>query len=902
MEYSKGKCDFRGKFFAGKAGRANRKEKKGDRDMNMTTIKNRRKSLDELEKECWAPAPSMLEEPPVWVALDKEPPGELKERGFSDDEEKEIALNGLWEMAWDGEESERLSGRSWEGSIPAQIPCSVHTALFEAGIIPDPTVGLQDAIAREYCYKTWWFKKEFDREPESAASVLCFEGVCHYGKVWLNGCYLGEHKGMFGSFSFDVSGILRERNVLIVKIENSPDDRRPMSEYMDNDEGWHDGVVINCVYGWHYACLPSRGIWMPVSLREKERTIQCEKPLVSCRDAEKGIVDICMKINRQWGRAEICGKIEGKNHDGAGGTFVYTCEGKDGGQVVHLQTQIQKPRLWWPTDLGEHNLYTLTMTVKDEAGSRKRFVTTFGLRTIEMAPLPGGPYEDLHNWTFVINKKPVFIKGTNWCTLDVLLRFRKETYRRFLSLAGEQHVQLLRAWGGGMPESETFYDLCDELGIMVMQEWPTCWDSQKKQPIAELEDTVLTHMPRLRNHPSLIMWCGGNESAKADGEAMDMMARYAYELDGSRCFHRTSPWGGALHNYSTYWDRQDIDVSLNLRSHFMGEFGMASAPNIESVARYVPAQEMGQWPPERFGSFGHHTPRFNQLEPNDMEHLGKRVPEFAAGDTMESFIWATQMAQATAIRHTLEAYRTRWPMATGICYYKLTDVYPACSWSTIDYYGVPKLSYYVIKDSYQPLHACLLFKTMRICEDRNYPVYLLDDAGCLKGKEWKVYARAYNEKLAVISERIFEGSGSGEVAWLGYLPVQTEQAGEGPVLFTAEVFVDGEKADGTFYWANYHRKTGSLLTLPQTKLAYSFREKNGKNQIGISNTGKVPAAGVTIECPARDTSFAVEDSMFWLNPGEERWLNITDTEGLRVKAWNVPKAQEKLPEGMERVS
>ena len=96
----------------------------------MTTIKNRRKSLDELEKECWAPAPSMLEEPPVWVTLDKEPPGELKERGLYDDEEKEIALNGLWEMAWDGEESERLSGRSWEGSIPAQIPCSVHTALF----------------------------------------------------------------------------------------------------------------------------------------------------------------------------------------------------------------------------------------------------------------------------------------------------------------------------------------------------------------------------------------------------------------------------------------------------------------------------------------------------------------------------------------------------------------------------------------------------------------------------------------------------------------------------------------------------------------------------------------------------------------------------------------------------
>ncbi len=260
---------------------------------------------------------------------------------------------------------------------------------------------------------------------------------------------------------------------------------------------------------------------------------------------------------------------------------------------------------------------------------------------------------------------------------------------------------------------------------------------------------------------------------------------------------------------------------------------------------------------------------------------------------MESFIWATQMAQATAIRHTLEAYRTRWPMSTGICYYKLTDVYPACSWSTIDYYGVPKLSYYVIQDSYQPLCACLLFQTMRICEDKDYPVYLLDDAGELNGRKWRVCVRAYSEKLAVISEKIFEGSGSAPVSFLGYLPVKKEQVKDGPALFTTEVFMDGEKADGIFYWANYQQKTGSLLTLPQTKLEYAVRERDGQKQIRICNTGKHPAVGVTVECPLRDTSFSVSDSMFWLNPGEERLLTATDTEGLRIKAWNVPAAKEE---------
>lgn len=183
--------------------------------------------------------------------------------------------------------------------------------------------------------------------------------------------------------------------------------------------------------------------------------------------------------------------------------------------------------------------------------------------------------------------------------------------------------------------------------------------------------------------------------------------------------------------------------------------------------------------------------------------------------------------------------------------------------------------------------------------DKDYPVYLLDDAGELNGRKWRVCVRAYSEKLAVISEKIFEGSGSAPVSFLGYLPVKKEQVKGGPALFTTEVFADGEKAGGTFYWANYQQKTGSLLALPQTKLEYSVRERDGQKQIRICNTGKHPAAGVTVECPLRDTSFSVSDSMFWLNPGEERLLTATDTEGLRIKAWNVPAAKEAFEEAFE---
>lgn len=840
-----------------------------------------RRSLDEIEKIAWNPKPSMLDIAVKEITLTK---GEYK---YHCAPLKVQSLNGTWEMAEGGSEEDRTDlSEEWRDIIPASIPCSVHTALYNAGKIPDPLVGLNDKIAREYCYKEWWFKKVFKRDKSLEEETLRFEGICYRAKIWLNGVYLGCHSGMFGTPEFKVAEYLKDDNILIVKIENAPAEIKPLSDFMDNDEGWHNGVVINCVYGWHYACLPSRGIWAPVHIISKPKKIVAEKPLVAAIDAEKGIVDVCVKISGGVSRGKLAGEIIPKNFRGDAYHFTQDWEVEKDGDVLHFRTTVPNPHLWWPVNHGEQNLYTFKMSFQAEGETRQYFESTFGIRTIMMAPLPGGPYEDKHNWTYVINGKKIFIKGANWCTTDVLLRFSKDNYRRFLTLAKRQNIQLLRAWGGGMPESEDFYELCDELGIMVMQEWPTCWDSQKQQPFEELEETVLSHMPRLRNHPSLIMWCGGNESREADGEAMDMMARYAYELDGSRTFHRTSPWGGALHNYSTYWDMQDIDVSLQLKSHFMGEFGMASAPNLNSVLRYLPIEERNIWPPDKLGSFAHHTPRFNQFEPNDMDYLSKHAAEFLNLDTMENFIWATQIAQATGIRHTLESYRCRWPESTGICYYKLTDVYPACSWSAIDYYGVPKLPYYILGDSYEPLHACLLFQSTRIEDKLNAPIYLLDDADQLESAEWKVIIKAYNEKLEPIRTFIKEGYGSVEtLKEFGIFTLEKDEITGELLLITTETIKNGKTVDGTFYWLNYHKDVGCLRKLPQTELSYEIE----KGTVIIHNKGEVSAVGVSIECLTADSEFLTEDSIFWIEPGKTRRVKVNRTENLTIKAFNAKK-------------
>ena len=840
-----------------------------------------KKSLDQIEREYWNPGPSMLDTPYI---IPEQKEGFAPKDAFP--ENRIISLNGDWQMAQGGREEERLSGE-WQDAITARIPCSVHTALLEAGRIQDPMIAINDKEARQYSYQEWWFKKEFSGKLPLQNAILHFEGICYRAHIWFNNTFLGTHSGMFGTPEYEIEPLLQEMNTLIVKIDNAPARPKPLSDFMDNDEGWHDGVVINCVYGWHYACLPSRGIWAPVWIQEGEE-IEFERPFVAAAGLKEGIADICVKIKKGSGKGVLAAEISPKNFEGESIHFTAQWEGK-AGDVLHYRVTIPDVKLWWPNGHGEQNLYELKLALHCPEGIQS-FQTSFGMRTIEMNPLPEGPDPEKYNWIYTINGKKIFVKGANWCTLDALLRFPKERYERFLGLAKQQHIQLLRAWGGGMPESDTFYDLCDEYGIMVMQEWPTCWDSQKEQPFEELEETVLDAMPRLRCHPSLIMWCGGNESKNADGEAMDMMARYAFELDGSRPFHRTSPWGGSLHNYGTYWDMQDMDVFVQLKSHFLGEFGLASMPDLSSVKKYVPGEEIGIWPPDPYGSIAHHTPRFNQFQPNDMDYLSFHAAEFEKLDSLEDFIWATQIAQATGIRHTLESFRAAWPQSTGVCYYKLTDVYPAASWSTIDYYGVPKLSYYILADSYEPLHAAVIFQSTKFDGELRVPVYVMDDADDLKGKSFCAIVRAWDRDLKLIQEESYPGSGSIDmVSKVGEFVLGKEYADGRLVLITAELTVgEGkEPVHRTFYWLNYQSEPGVLHGLPETALRVK-KEEDGL--IRIINQGAYPAVGVTIECEGAQESFTAEDSVFWLNPGEERLIRVNRTEGIKVSAFNAPGA------------
>ncbi len=830
------------------------------------------KSLDQLEKEYFNPKPSPFETESVHLDECSDIKAEMGEM-------PRVSLNGEFLMADGGTVAKRTDLKeNWDDAIKANIPETVHTSLLNAGKIPDPLFAKNDKAAREESYKTWWFKREFDYDFSLENPMLCFDGVCYNAVFWLNGVFLGGHIGMFGGPYYDVKDILKEKNTLIVKIENSPADPRPYSEYADHDEGWKYGVVVNCVYGWHYACIPSRGIWADVYLTDKPK-VCAERPFILTSDYKSGKVDICVKLGEK-AKGKFVLKVSPYNFEGESQSFSADFDSDN----LHYTLSIKNHKLWWPNGYGEQNLYRFDIAVYIDGAIPQYFSEISGIRQIEMRPLESGPDEKLYNWRCFINGKYIFLKGTNWCTLDALLRFPNERYDRFLSLAKHQNLQLLRAWGGGMPESDYFYLKCDELGLLVAQEWPTCWDSQRVQPKEALIETALIHTVRLRNHPSLLWWAGGNESEKADGEAMDELARIAYELDGTRPFRRTSPYGGSFHNYGTFWLMEDMDHSLNLRAIFMGEFGMASAPNTESVRRYLPKEEWNVWDPTAKNAFNYHTPRFNEFrwpeDYNDMDHLMRCALEFGEINSIEDFVFGTQMAQVTAMRHTLEAFRIASPNSTGVCYYKFTDVYPACSWATVDYYGVPKMPYYVFKNSFAPLHTALEIKSVEGVNE--YPLYLLDDNGSLTEKESRVVVEFLNKKLETIDSREVSFVPNGQVNYLDLIKVDDNVKNE-MLIISLKLYCNDTLLDSVCYFQNYRKEIGVLKNLPKTVV--TLETENGLTV--IENKGNIPAIGVFVECLENDTEFTVEDNFLMLAPGEKRCLVTSHSDGLSVRGFNI---------------
>ena len=832
----------------------------------------------------------------------------------------------------------------WVDAMPAVVPGSVHTALLQndallddqGNVVKDPYFAIEDKWAREASYKDYWFETTFNLSQEDieAGNIrLNFHGVCESGTFYLNGQEIGTHVGMFGGPYLDISDVaVAGENQLIVHLNGAPNRKRTGPGELPTffgggnpwlNLGWIDTVVFNNVYGWHYADIPALGIWESVEV-DVLPEVEVVDPFISTVDTATGTMDFYTELNNADGNAikgTLQATIEPKNFVGESYSFSYPVDTTDSHTSVRLRFDIPDPQLWWLNNLGDQNLYNLKLYFVDEAGNTLDFdQEQFGIRTVEMAPVEGiGPDEDTYNWTFIVNGKKTFIKGTGWCTIDAFMRFSRENYDKYLYAAKQQNIQMLRAWGSGMVETDTFYDLCDEYGIAVMQEWPTAWDSYVYQPEEALLETVEVGVKRLRNRASLFMWCGGNEGAAYldqqdvedkytgpypeafDPTVLNKMGKLTIELDGTRPWHRQDPYGGSRHDYSASWSGMNPQTNMTLETIFWGEFGVDCWPNMESIEKFTPQAELDalkategtdEWEISPDGALAYHTPMFNTS--GDLARQQQHVDLYLPENSLENSVMGSQIAQAIGLRYTLERARTRWPEATGALMYKLNDPYPAASWSTVDWYGSPKYAHYVVQDAYAPLAAIGRFDTLNhYASAFSVPLYLVDDADELAGKEWTVEARAYNSAGIMVKSEKIEGQGSiDQVELVGELSLTAKEADTMPLFIITDILVDGKLVHRNDYYMNFEEKQGSLFEMPKTTLSWKVEG----NAFTVTNTGKNPAVNVHFDCAEVSDTFRPDDNWFWLEPGESKTITANFTEGVKgFTSWNMAQEDATAP-------
>jgi beta-mannosidase len=619
--------------------------------------------------------------------------------------------------------------------IPATVPGSVLADLLAAGQVADPYVGTQSLLSEWVPQRTWVYRTRLrTAEPESGSrSFLEFDGIDYSAAVHLDGERIAVHEGTYVPLVVEVTGRLAagEHSLAVVV------DPAPVSE---PQVGHTDAVRVHkgrMGYGWDFCPrLVHQGLWAPVRLRTTG-------PL--------RLADVWARptVSGATGRVTVTLAVDG---DPAGATAQCVLRDPDGAVVastgvavdqtsVEIALDVQAPRLWQLNGRGEAHLYTMDVTVHDREGrpSDERHVR-LGFRDIQFRRDEDAPAGSLPH-RLVINGDPVYLNGWNWVPADALYGAVDEArLRHLLTLARDAGVTMLRVWGGGLIESETFYHLCDEYGILVWQEFAQSSSGMRSVPsddpafVARMTAEAERIVPTRRNHPSLAIWCGGNELQRADGvpltdgdsPVLAALHEVVARLDPDRQWLPTSPsgpvFGNTLDSVHTHpeqhdvhgpWEHQGLDDHYRLYNHgrsiLLSEFGVEGMSNIRAIESVVPAQAR-RLPTAGSPVWGH-LGRWWNNETLVNEAFGGGLTDIAAMSR------ASQFLQADGLRYAIEANRHR-PESCGILPWQLNESFPN-GWCTaaVDYFGEPKAVYHYVRRAYRPLHVSAALPAQRITGD-----------------------------------------------------------------------------------------------------------------------------------------------------------------------------------------
>lgn len=637
-------------------------------------------------------------------------------------------LNGIWKLRILGENVYGIP----EEYIDAKVPGSVYGTLLEKGLMPDPYYRDNELDALKLMENDFEYVTEVEVDSsllETDGLLLRFDGLDTLADIYWNGEYLGHACNMYRTWEYELSDVAKVgKNELKVVLFSPTRYCREENEKVYTGGSWDciDGFPhlrkAHCMSGWDWGPrLPDAGIFRDVSLLAVEKA-RLESVYVSQVHGEKEAeldFDVTVELFGET-EEETAVKIKITGPDGRN----YEPGRASGEEGDAYKVQIENPSLWWPNGYGEQPLYRAEVRLEGQDGKLlDRWERRIGLRTMTVNT-------EADEWgncfAHEVNGVKIFAMGADYIPEDnILSRVTGQRTRKLLEDCVAANYNCIRVWGGGYYLNDFFYDICDELGLVVWQDFMfacACYELDDEFE-ANITEEIRENVRRLRHHACLGLWCGNNEM---ETQTLDkawkpsIKQKYDYikifeyiipkilkEEDPQTFYWPSSPSSGG--NFDNPWDENRGDTHYwdvwhgnkpfteyrKFRFRYLSEFGFQSFPCLKTVESFTEEEDRNIFS------------RVMEMHQRNQAANGKIMNYLSATylypKDFDSLLYASQLLQAEAIRYGVEHFRRYRGRCMGAVVWQLNDIWPVASWSGIDYYGRWKALHYAEKRMFAPV-------------------------------------------------------------------------------------------------------------------------------------------------------------------------------------------------------
>lgn len=803
-------------------------------------------------------------------------------------------VNSSWKF-------KQVRGHQW---YPATVPGVVHTDLMNAGLLDDPFFGLNERKAQWVDKEDWEYKTIFtipDSVREKKRIEIVFDGLDTYADVYLNDSLIIKADNMFRQWRREVHSFLRkDSNELRIcfhsplKIDIPKFDLLPYQLECANDQSENGGVFDKKVsvfarkagyhYGWDWGPrLVTSGIWRPVYI---EAWNEARIDDVFYRQKKVTLNEAILEVEMTVEASEPCQADLVVLADDVQ-RIAFSANLSKGSNILKKELRIKNPELWWTSGLGKPHLSRFETRLITKRKLQDSKSDRIGLRSVEVVRQKDNEGTSFY---FKLNGVPVFMKGANYIPQDNFLpRVTAEQYEKTIQDAVDANMNMLRVWGGGIYENDIFYDLCDEKGILVWQDFMfACSLYPAEEALLDnIREEAVYNVKRLRNHPSVAIWCGNNENhyawhnwgwkkqyAKLGNGYADSIFKQFYnqyfvvlpevvsQYAPETFYWPSSPYGGNIDkaslgdsgdaHYWGVWHAMDSIGSYNrVRARFFSEYGFQAFPEMESVKMYAPDSSDWNIFSEVMMAHQRGGDKANARIKNYL------LDEYREPKDFESFLHMGLILQGDAIKTAIEAHRRDMPYCMGTLFWQHNDCWPVASWSSRDYYGRWKAQHYFARKAFSEILVS------PVAEDDKLEVFVVSDR--LKRELFMLDVHIIDLSGNIIfstRNKVTVGANTSTVVFTGSLKQLLNGKKRNEVAVVTRLYDKTTLISDNVYYLTKQK----FIDFPPVQIVRHIARTSGGYRVDLSSDKL--ARGVFMNVDGIDNFF--DDNYFDLLPGETK--------------------------------